>query len=334
MQSNSMNTQTKSLWLDVVSLLLHRRELIGKWAWLLGLAAFFSLEWVAHASSAVVEQFIEIPLYWLGWHPEGLANALAELVFPMLAFGIAVALLIWWVRRQRRDVEEDLSKLPIWRHRGLIAALSLFDPPNGPSEATKRKRDEINTALIPAVRLGPAHRSALLKMLYQTAWGPLMAAIELHGTRLQHLWLLCSPAVKADLQMVKQCVEFLTDGSVQVEPIWLQDANSVREARIEIQAVYQHKINSIGLREKQVICDMTSGTAAITAGMVLATLDEPRHLQYLSQVRSCLIVEDAPRTDLTAVFRYVATSPADVASAFASFFRSHAGDGSDEGAEQ
>ena len=127
---------------------------------------------------------------------------------------------------------------------------------------------------------------------------------------------MCSPQVHGAFALVKNTIQFLAGPGVAVEEVPLADRNSVREARQKIEGIYG-TLDALGLRENQVIADITSGNSAMTAGMVLASLDEQRHVQYLSQdPRESLLVDGKPRTDLTAVFRYVETSPNDVARAF------------------
>ena len=245
------------------------------------------------------------------WHLSGaLVNASMGVGLPVVVFmGSAWALASRLQRIEEKTAGDAIEPVaaPIFPHRGLIASVSWV------SEAA---RAPVEVAMVPAPGSGPNHREELLRSLYKTSWGPLAAAVELHRGRLKHVWLLCSPQVHRDFALVKNTIQFLAGPGVAVEEVPLADRNSVREARQKIEGIYG-TLDALGLRENQVIADITSGNSAMTAGMVLASLDEQRHVQYLSQdPRESLLVDGKPRTDLTAVFRYVETSPNDVARAF------------------
>ncbi len=143
--------------------------------------------------------------------------------------------------------------------------------------------------------------------------------MELHNPRLRYIWLLCTQEVETDYRLIERWIRFLTDGRAHVELVRLGNRNDVAEIRIRVRAIYENQVRSAGLEEHQVIADMTSGTAAMTAGLILATLDEPRNVEYLSQGPKSLIENGEPRRDLTQVFQLVETSPRDVAQAFVSF---------------
>jgi len=290
----------------------------------LALAAFLILEWLAHASATWIERCSDRLFSWAGWEPAaGLAAATVELLLPVAVFLAAVVGLAWYLRRQEPASGDEPSAAAVYPHRGLIASLSLFQTPGArDSELCSRLREEIAAAAIPAAGSGPNHRDHLLRLLYQTTWGPLAGAVELHSGRLRHVWLLCTKQVAADYPLVESWIGVLTDRRAKLEPIPLQDNNSVRETRLKVHSIYETQVRLAGLRENQVIADMTSGTAAMTAGIILATLDENRHVQYLSQGPKSLIENGEPRRDLVSAYQYVATSPNDVARAFVSFLES------------
>lgn len=309
------------MWADVIPLLLKHREFLGKWGAWLALAGFLVLEWLAHASAPVVEHLADPLLSWFGWRPAaGLARSTVELFFPAVVFACAVVLLGRYVRRQEAGIVEEPAGGKVYPHRGLVASLSWFSVPGGRDpEVSRRLREEIEAALAPAAGSGPNHRDHVLCLLYRTNWGPLAAAVELHGARLRYVWLLCTPAAADGYPLMERCIGFLTDGRAAVEAIPIADNNSVSETRLKVQSIYETQVKLAGLRENQVIADMTGGTAAMTAGVILATLDEQRHVEYLSQGPKSLLEGGEPRRDLVSAFQYVKTSPTDVARAFVSF---------------
>jgi hypothetical protein len=314
----------RSVWADVIPLLLKHKEFLGKRGAWLALAGFLVLEWLAHASAPVVEQLADPLLSWFGWRPAaGLARSTVELLLPAAVFVCVVRFLGWYVRRQEAPSVEEPVGGKVYPHRGIIASLSWFSVPGGRDpEVSRRLREEIEAALAPAAGSGPNHRARVLRLLYQTNWGPLAAAVELHGPRLRHVWLLCTKEAAEDYKLIAGCIGFLTDGLAAVEPIPVADNNSVTEARLKVHSIYETQVKPAGLRENQVIADMTGGTAAMTAGVILATLDEQRHVEYLSQGPKSQLEGGEPRRDLVSAFQYVKTSPTDVARAFVSFLES------------
>jgi hypothetical protein len=314
----------QSIWADVIPLLLHHSEFLGKWGVWLALAGFIILECLAHAFAAVIEHLVDPFLSLAKWHPSpGLAAAAIELLVPVAVFAIAVVLFARYLRQHVADQDQEPGSPTVFPHRGLIASMSLFNVPGARgTDFNGTVRDEIAAAVVPAAGSGPNHRDNVLRLLYQTTWGPLAAAVELHSERLRYVWLLRTKSVESDYSLVESWIGFLTGGHAKVAPVSIEDSNSVRETRLKVHAIYDTYVKLAGLRENQVIADMTSGTAAMTAGIILATLDEQRHVEYLSQGPKSLLEDGRPRRDLATAFQYVDTSPNDVAQAFVSFFES------------
>ena len=307
-------TAKTSLWGYAIRLLLKHGEVFGKWGPWVALLGFLVLEWLAHSSAELVVRLSEA---LFRWHlSEGLMSSLLGVALPVMVFVASAWALGSRLRRIEEKQAEDQAKAdaerPIFAHRGLIASVSLV---------TMDSQEAIKAAMVPAPGSGPNHRAHVLRCLYKTSWGPLAAAVELHQDRLKHVWLLCTPQVHDDFPLIRKWIRFLASSSagtgvVEVEEVPLRDRNSVRDAREAIDGIYR-KLEGSGIRENQVIADMTGGTAAMTAGMILATLDEQKQVEYLSQdPREALLVGGEPRVDLSSVFRYVETSPNDVARAF------------------
>jgi hypothetical protein len=323
-------SETSSAWADVIPFLLLHRQFLGKWGVWLALAGFLILEWLAHASAAVVERLGAAMLGLIGWHPQpGLAEAAVELILPSLVFLGVVRGLGKYIQRYKAGIPNTAISA-VFAHRGLIASVSLFGVRSGnpgppDPQASGRMREEIRTAAMSTAGSGPNHREHLLRLLYQTTWGPLAAAVELHSERLRHVWLLSTKEVEADRQLIESWIAFLTGGRASVEPVAILDNNSVTEVRLRVHSIYETQVKLAGHAENQVIADITSGTAAMTAGIILATLDERRHVEYLSQGPKSLLEGGRPRADLASAFQYVHTSPNDVARAFVSFLEEKTG---------
>ena len=307
-----------SLWGYAIRLLLKHGEVFGHWGPPVALIGFLVLEWLAHSSAELIMQTSES---LFRWHlSAGLISALTGVALPVLVFLASALILGSRLRAVEESHADDQAKAkarasttaqrPIFPHRGLIASVSLVP---------KAAQIPVEAAMVAAPGSGPNLRTHVLRCLYQTSWGPLAAAVDLHQERLRHVWLLCTPQVHHDVPLIRKWIGFLATANpvgVEVHEVQLADRNSVHDAREAIHGIYR-SLEAVGLRDNQVMADMTGGTAAMTAGMILATLDDQRQVEYLSQdPREALLVDGDPRTDPGAVFRYVETSPNDVARAF------------------
>ena len=88
-----------------------------------------------------------------------------------------------------------------------------------------------------------------------------------------------------------------------------------------VEHIYSHKAPVRSMLPGDVTSDMTGGTAAMSAGMILATLDDSRPVQYLRQPVELLAADGLPKMgdDLRAILLPVPTSPKMVARAFVNF---------------
>lgn len=133
-------------------------------------------------------------------------------------------------------------------------------------------------------------RSLHLQILASN-WGPLWVAVQHHRTALQHCWLVCTEGERGSLdhfavaQLLIQHAA-LTSRPVTCESVSIKNANDVVEVVPVVDRIYASLPPGIGVDD--VIADFTGGTAAMTGGMILATLDAKRKIQYLRQDRPLL----------------------------------------------
>lgn len=206
-----------------------------------------------------------------------------------LALGVALAALLsggaglfWQWRRAQAPSFYHLKPPPCCR--GLILALSPFrsrkpgsgDPSGDPivDPEDLRRRLERGWTEDDEAEIG------------RTNWGPLYVAVRRHAPVLDRCWILCSEASRGQFEVAKALVETLARSAgsrgVRVVRQDVEDASDVAAAARVVENIFREALRQ-GLGEGEVIADMTGGTAAISAGMVLATLPEGRLLQYLRQ---------------------------------------------------
>jgi hypothetical protein len=122
--------------------------------------------------------------------------------------------------------------------------------------------------------------------LLKSNWGPLVVAVEHHRDRLRIVWVLCTKGGQGSARQfpsVKRLIGLLCGREVSCEAVEVGNANDIGETAAAVQRVYRDQVPDADLDPEDVIADFTGGTAAMSGGMVLATLHWERRLEYLSQ---------------------------------------------------
>ncbi len=187
---------------------------------------------------------------------------------------LGVCGLYWEWRRARAPSCYHLKPPP--RCRGLIVALSPFQVRGA---GIKDLQD-----LEARLKLGlNAEDEAEIG---RTNWGPLYVAARHHASELERCWILCSPAVEEQYVTARSLVEAAVARAagrrVEVRRTSLDDPSDIAAA-VDLMEVIFREARRDGLKDEDLIADMTGGTAAVSAGMALATLPEGRRLEYLRQ---------------------------------------------------
>lgn len=217
----------------------------------------------------------------LTWLVDGLSNIIGArfgygILVPVAAIFLAASLggIRAIVHRLRRQTPSYHLQPPP-RRRGLILALSPFNSRRagiGDPQDLRRRLERGWTADDEA-EIG------------RTNWGPLYVAVRHHAPVLEYCWILCSPASRGQFDVAKTLVEGVAGAAgrrVAVVQKDVEDASNVALAVEAVEGIFREARHR-GLDAGEVIADLTGGTAAMSAGMVLATLPEGRLLQYLRQ---------------------------------------------------
>ena len=168
--------------------------------------------------------------------------------------------------------------------RGLILTLGLYTP--FPKSA--------------AYNLTPGEREEAAKNLNynlldfeNSNFAPLIAAIRVHASRLEYIWLLntqstnqATPGSNQYLPVLKSYLENELTLACEINrgydcaiPLKDDDAITVK-ARNLVDNIYV-LANQLGLRDEDIISDITGGTTAIKLGIILACLDGHRKVQFM-----------------------------------------------------
>lgn len=245
-----------------------------------------------------------------------LPQVLFTSAIPLLLTGLALYGLRYWYLRSRaiRQQYQTLSPEP---KAGLLVVLSSYKIRDTAVEGVPATFGELGQL----VQDPTVDRSTLRAKIFATNWGPLWAAAELHGPTLKHCWIVTTKGARgshkqqeAAAALVKRAAnpyhkkqevychpwdDRPREGSPSAERLVIADVNDILHAIDVIKYIYDVAIGAANLRVDQVIADFTGGTAQITAGMVLATLDDARSLQYLRQDRSLLDLSGSQPRALT-----------------------------------
>jgi hypothetical protein len=208
------------------------------------------------------------------------------------------------------------------RMRGLIANLSHYSPLNPKTGLQCRfaTLEDLNHEIEDLLQAGDALRiGAFRHEILKSNFGPLYVALEYHAPMLVRCWITTTPQTESGYAVASLMLRLITGGRAECDQNSLEDANDVSAIGRKVRNLYETGLGN--LRPEDVIVDITSGTAAMSAGLVLASLSEERRVQYLRQDIPLVRLSDAGETALTAdeiasakVLQYVRTSPEDVRS--------------------
>jgi hypothetical protein len=129
----------------------------------------------------------------------------------------------------------------------------------------------------------PDKRTGLL-LLIGPAKGAAPAAIEYHRPKLRHCWLI---GTKDSLPTVQQLIKIYQEITFYWgKPDYLVDPDEIRNTYEVVSRVFDIEVSKAGLRNSDVIADITGGLKPMTAGMVLACVDHKCNMQYMKAPRN------------------------------------------------
>ncbi len=213
-----------------------------------------------------------------------LRKATEQMVLP-LVFAVIVFVLGYRNYRTNRPAETTLELEPPVPHQGLILLLSPFFNRRGACafESAEIALQALSTKPIDIVR------GEILK----SNWGPPLVAVEHHSPVLKCCWILCTEGrdgSACEFETAKKIFQRFTDA--KFVPISVNSAHDISSMVPVVEAIYGPGENQ-NIPPGQIIADFTGATAAMSAGMVLATLDKDRKIEYLRQDRPLDIAGNA-----------------------------------------
>ena len=206
-----------------------------------------------------------------------LTNTTLELGVAAVFFSIAF---LFMRRNFLKNIAEapNITLQPPATHKALIVMLSLYHSRgnsfDSPDAFVSRLSEE-------------SAREELLK----SNWGPLVVAVEHHSGKLEHCWLVCTAGgSETQYGVAEKVVRRFGGSKVRCHEVVLNDPTDVGSIVAKVSQIYRQAALAHDLGPNDIIADFTSGTAAMTGGMILATIDDNRKIEYLRQEKGALVV--------------------------------------------
>jgi hypothetical protein len=135
------------------------------------------------------------------------------------------------------------------------------------------------------------HQRALIALVSLGSYVPAENALDYHswagvpGSKptLTHCWLLAGPGEgeQSSQRNAGRLAEVYAAKGITTE-IWpLNDADDTEEVYRAVKLIYQLAQSKYKLPREEIIADYTGGTKSMTAGMVLAVIEQGGQLQYM-----------------------------------------------------
>jgi hypothetical protein len=221
---------------------------------------------------AALGQCLLYPIHWTRTKDplSLLLAAVDQMPGPLFLAGIV--LIFAWLNYESNIQRSALHLVPPSPHAGLILMLGPFNARKGcPFQSSQDVESAAAAGPLETLRAG----------LLASNWGPLVVALEHHGNLAHHCWIVCTQGGSApQFDVAARVLRRFSKATFHQASI--PDPNDVTVMVPVIDAIYKEAL-AYNLRAEQVIADFTGGTAAMSGGMILATLREDRQLEYLRQ---------------------------------------------------
>jgi hypothetical protein len=198
-------------------------------------------------------------------------ESLSKLVIPLLCFFSLIAALFGLRRKNLQPVSYNLE-VPR-PHEGLIVMLGGYSARGANSYASPAE-------IVAAINSGALD---LDKIFSGCNWGQTAFVIQYHRPALKECWVITTKDKSSEqYQDAEALFKFLVEGNPDVRfmSIEIADAYDISQTAKEVSRIYRELTL---LKQEELMADFTGATAAMSGGMILATLDEGRKIEYVRQ---------------------------------------------------
>ncbi len=210
---------------------------------------------------------------WTGNIPDelNLRDSLHKLTFPLVWFVFFVGVLFFFRHNKLKALQYEIQGS--FPHRGLIVSLSPL--------AEKIKLKELEEQI--------DNKTLDIEEFYNKSnWGQLAFTIAHHSNLLQRCWICTTSKSTDQFSVAQKLVNFVSqnfDGrEVECIEVKIEDENDISLMAAEVSKIYR---NLGGIENKlqpiDVVSNYTGGTSAMTGGIIMATLNENREIEYINQ---------------------------------------------------
>lgn len=159
-------------------------------------------------------------------------------------------------------------------HPGLLVALPPFTSRKGAAPAGFSSPAECVAGIG-----SPEFRARV----FNTNWGPVVAAVEHHADQLTVCWVLCTPQSSGQFEAAARLITSVAP-KANCRLVDVHDGNSIVDVQQAVERCYSNAgDDEVSIAPEELIADITSGLSTISGGIVLATLDADRPIEYLTQ---------------------------------------------------
>jgi hypothetical protein len=202
-----------------------------------------------------------------------------KLFFPCLIF-FTLGYALYRIRRRNLRPIFYESNVPD-PHKGLIVMLSPYSQISKAANFYATADEMIQSIEKNEVEIN--------KVLSGCNWGQLAFVVGYHAPLLKTCWVVVTKdKSENEYEQAEKLIKFLVKRSsgvdVECEKVVIKDENDIGETARVLSRLYRDlESDKFSLRPEEVIADFTGGTSAMTGGMILATLDEGREVEYLTR---------------------------------------------------
>jgi hypothetical protein len=243
----------------------------------------------------------------IGYYKDGAwPQFLAAVMGVLLA--IAVVLYLFFAPQQPKTIINQSRQVRNRNdtRRGLVLLMSPLDPQSKNTNNLPSRREDNTGQIENLIRSAiDSNNATLLDLEHSNLVQPLRA-VRAHGQNnghLQFVWLVSTkkstPSAHAFALSIKHHFPALEIFHADTPGFdWLEvsvestsDAESLDRTIAVAQRVFEHS-ERLGLKPKDLVCDVTGGFKSMTVGITLASLHGARDLQYVGQESVAPVMTD------------------------------------------
>jgi hypothetical protein len=205
--------------------------------------------------------------------PTDFTSLLIKMSLPSLIFFGVLGFL--YLNRRRNIRPRVIGSIAPSPHKGLIIMLSKYSKRFG--------KDGYDS---PEEIIAAIHGAGLDldKLLDGCNWGPMAFVVRYHAPTLEHCWLIVTKGGSAGhFNHAEQFIKRLVERQIHIHCVEIENENEIDETANSVSGLYRELTRKGPLQPSDVIADFTGGTAAMSAGMIIATLNEKENIEYVNQ---------------------------------------------------